>query len=118
MRVARARKIIGMRLGSDEMQSCLERLSLPVRRDGEQELVALEPCAHGNEIVEARPVQQCQSHCADAQLVQWERKVGVRTRQQVDAVSTEDRHVPFMKPEHRIHTDAGSAAHVAGGFGG
>jgi len=35
MRIARAQKIIGMRIGADEMQQCLERLALPVARSGE-----------------------------------------------------------------------------------
>ena len=35
MRVARAQKIIGMPLAAEEMQKSLERLSLPVKREGE-----------------------------------------------------------------------------------
>ena len=35
MRVARAQKIIGMPLSADEMRHCLERLSLPVKKEGE-----------------------------------------------------------------------------------
>jgi len=35
MRIARAQKIIGMRIGADEMQQCLERLALPVARSGD-----------------------------------------------------------------------------------
>jgi phenylalanyl-tRNA synthetase beta chain len=35
MRVARAQKIIGMPLAADEMRQCLERLSLPVKKEGD-----------------------------------------------------------------------------------
>src|SRR5438477_2959760 len=35
MRIARAQKIIGMPLAAREMQECLERLALPVKREGE-----------------------------------------------------------------------------------
>jgi phenylalanyl-tRNA synthetase beta chain len=34
MRIARAQKIIGMPLSADEMQHCLQRLSLPVKKEG------------------------------------------------------------------------------------
>jgi phenylalanyl-tRNA synthetase beta chain len=39
MRVARAQKVIGMPLSADEMRHCFERLSLPLREEGEAFLV-------------------------------------------------------------------------------
>jgi phenylalanyl-tRNA synthetase beta chain len=42
MRVSRAQKLIGMPLAAAEMQKCLERLALPVKREGD-ELVVTPP---------------------------------------------------------------------------
>ena len=86
------------------------------RGDGEQEVVALEPAAQREEVIEARPVEERQSHRADAELVEGQGQVGVGPGQQVDAVAAEHRHVPFVEPQHRVDTDTGSAAVVGGGI--
>ena len=69
----------------------------------------MELSAQREDTVEARPVQQRESHRADAELVERERKVRVGPRQQLDAVTPEQRHVAFPQPQHGVDPEPGSA---------
>ena len=64
--------------------------------------LALQLGAHREQTVEVGPVQQGESHRADAELVQGKGEVGVRAGQQLDAVASEQRDVTFAQPQHGV----------------
>ena len=73
----------------------------------------LQLSAYREDTVEVGPVQQREPHGADAELVQWKGKVGVGPGQQLDAVTSEQRHVTFPQPQHSVDPEPRPAIDVA-----